>query len=165
MSDKDHINKIINTNQRYKLIKYILEHKNNCINDIEKNTKLSKGFISQYLNVLNSFEVIYYNTKGKTKIYNVNKAYTSILKEIVDKKNKNCEENNIKTFDEVNNKNIKSFDKIIDKYGAKTYKIQFKKYLKDYEIYELPDQQYWCISCQSKNCEHVEELKKLLDTL
>ncbi|MBP2144509.1 hypothetical protein J2127_001692 [Methanococcus voltae] len=162
MDIKTSIDKKINTKQRYILIKYLLNHKNSSISKIHDVTKLSKGFICQYLGLLNSFEVVYYNMQNKTKVYNINKKYMDILSEIINKKEIKYELNIQNKDHNIKNKNINSFVENKDKYGSKTYKIHFKKYLNDYEIYELPGAEYWCITCQSKNCEHIRELKHFL---
>ncbi|MBP2173252.1 hypothetical protein [Methanococcus voltae] len=163
MDIKTSIDKKINTKQRYILIKYLMNHKNSSISKIHGVTKLSKGFVCQYLCLLNSFGVVYYNMENKTKVYNINNKYIDILEDIISKKQYKYELN-IKNKDyNINNKNINSFIENTDKYGSKTYKIHFKKYLNDYEIYELPGDEYWCITCQSKNCEHILELKLLLN--
>ncbi|MBM7409772.1 helix-turn-helix domain-containing protein [Methanococcus maripaludis] len=162
------LKKLVNTKER-KLILTKLLKEPGCCEDLSKELNISKGLPAQFLKLCTSLNLVkrerishkvYYsiNPENYLKIYN---AVTIEDKKTEEKKNlkHSLKKDEFQTTLSVEN-TLKDYDikKIDNGFGGTTFILNDND--SSFEIFKTNENNYWCVACQSNDCDHVLYLKK-----
>jgi len=161
------LKKIVKTEERKSILNKLLKGPC-CCEDLSKELKISKGLPPRFLKLCASLNIVKRERTGHKVYYSINpenylKIYNAISlenKKTEEKKNFKHEikKDEFQTTLSVGDSKSYEINKIDNGFGGTTFILNNNDTL--FEIFKTNDCNYWCVSCQSENCEHILYLKK-----
>uniref|UniRef100_A9A8Q9 Regulatory protein ArsR n=1 Tax=Methanococcus maripaludis (strain C6 / ATCC BAA-1332) TaxID=444158 RepID=A9A8Q9_METM6 len=161
------LKKLVSTGERKNILSKLLKGPC-CCEDLSEELNISKGLPPRFLKLCTSLNIVKRERTGHKVYYSINpenylKIYTVLSNENKKTEEKKSLKTNIKkdefqtTLSVENTKNYE-INKINNGFGGTTFILTGDD--TSFEIFKTGAENYWCVSCQSENCEHILYLKK-----
>ena len=163
---------IISTPFRKAILHYVLIRGTTYPQQVSENLRISKGLPSQFLRLCTALGVTKRERNGHKVLYSLTTKGIAILKrlcpEIFDLSFSSIFENLSKMKFNTKYYPVEKIgfevEKIVDNFGGITFVFYDADGKEISRVFKPKKGVWWCISCQSSNCKHINYLKKYYDT-